>query len=94
MKTFLTWLSVVFALGLVQAAEQRAELNNLSVNGGIEDGKARLVIEALLKGTAGEGQKPIFATESRSRSRHRLKTSLSTSPPGSTFFRAIPRNFR
>src|SRR6185503_10548171 len=52
-------LLITHALG---AAEQ-AELKNLTVNGGIEDGKARLVIEAQLNGfPKGESQKLLFAT--------------------------------
>ena len=39
-----------------------AELKNLSVNGGIEDGKARLVIEAMLNKLPGDQDKAIFAT--------------------------------
>lgn len=39
-----------------------AELKNLKVDGGIEDGKARLVIEALLNAQPGSRDKLIFAT--------------------------------
>lgn len=44
------------------AEAAQAELKNLSLNGGIEDGKARLVIEANLTGLPGEKDKALFAT--------------------------------
>ncbi len=39
-----------------------AELQNLSINGGIQDGKASLVIEALLKGLSQDDERLIYAT--------------------------------
>src|SRR3954454_23644489 len=54
---FLPWL-----IARAAGADTEAELKNLSGNGGIADGKARLVIEALLGGTPGEKEKLIFAT--------------------------------
>lgn len=44
------------------ARAAQAELKNLSVNGGIEDGKARLVLEANLTGLPGDKDKALFAT--------------------------------
>ncbi len=45
-----------------QAATTTTEVKNLTVNGGVEDGKARLVIEALLNRLPGDQDKAIFAT--------------------------------
>ena len=45
----------------VRAAATVAEVKNLSLNGGVDDGKARLVIEADLKGLPDKG-KAIFST--------------------------------
>lgn len=47
------------------AAETKAEVKNFSLNGGLEDGKARLVIEALLGGLPGDRDKLVFATTLR-----------------------------
>src|ERR1035438_5213912 len=57
-------VALLFCSGLIagQAASSTAELKNLSVNGGVEDGKARLVIEALLNRLPGDQDKAIFAT--------------------------------
>lgn len=54
----------VFSSGVFSpcAAETKAEVKNLSLNGGIEDGKARLVIEADFKGLAPEKEKLLFST--------------------------------
>jgi hypothetical protein len=55
-------------LGLMVAAmvsfgAEKAEVKNISVNGGIEDGKARLVIEAALQGLIGaDREKLLYAT--------------------------------
>jgi hypothetical protein len=51
------WLSAITSL-----AQTEAELKNLKIDGGIQDGKARLTIEALLNGQAGSRDKLIFAT--------------------------------
>src|SRR5258706_10775186 len=57
-RTLAVLLSVVVSFGA-----ERAEVKNISVNGGIEDGKARLVIEAMLQGlTAAEREKLLFST--------------------------------
>src|ERR1035437_3330924 len=49
-------------LAAVRAASTTAEVKNLSLNGGLEDGKARLVIESILKGMPGDQEKAIFST--------------------------------
>lgn len=62
-------LGVLFALFLlivpISTSGAAAELKNLSVNGGLEDGKARLVIEAVLNGLPGEKEKLLYATSLR-----------------------------
>ena len=58
MVSMLLWSGVAVA----RAASSAAELKNLSLNGGLEDGKARLVIEAILKGLPGAQEKAIFST--------------------------------
>src|SRR5688572_13015886 len=56
-----TLLAVMFAM--VSFGAEKAELKNISVNGGIEDGKARLVIEAALQGLFGtEREKLLYST--------------------------------
>ena len=55
-------LAVALLPSLLAAAATQVELKNLSVNGGIEDGRARLVLEANLTGMSGEKEKPFFAT--------------------------------
>jgi hypothetical protein len=53
----------IFLAALVSLGAEKAELKNILVNGGIEDGKARLVIEAALQGlTAAEREKLLYAT--------------------------------
>jgi hypothetical protein len=54
---FAPWL-----LAVAQPPPVEAELKNLKIDGGIEDGKARLVIEALLNAQPGSRDKLIFAT--------------------------------
>lgn len=44
------------------AADTTAEIKNISINGGVDDGNARLVIEAKLKGMPEEQAKVIFAS--------------------------------
>ncbi len=61
------WVAGMFAVAAlfttcIRAAETQAEVKNLSINGGVADGKARLVIEALLNGLPGEMEKLLFAT--------------------------------
>jgi hypothetical protein len=53
---------VLGLLVVATATGRGAEAKSVSVNGGIEDGKARLVIEALLNGSAADRDKVIFAT--------------------------------
>lgn len=55
-------VSVLGLLAPPPARAAQAELKNLSLNGGIEDGKARLVIEANLTGLPGDKDKALFAT--------------------------------
>jgi hypothetical protein len=57
-------VSVLLWAGLAaaRAASTTAEVKNLSLNGGLEDGKARLVIEAILKGMPGDQEKVVFST--------------------------------
>jgi hypothetical protein len=54
-------LALVFGAPLDAAAAQ-AELKDLSVDGGIQDGKARLVIEAQLNGLTSEKSAALFAS--------------------------------
>src|ERR1035437_10521220 len=49
-------------LAAARAGSTTAEVKNLSFNGGLEDGKARLVIEAILKGMPGDQEKVVFST--------------------------------
>jgi hypothetical protein len=58
----IVFLLAIALLPITRAAEQRADLKNISLSGGLEDGKARLVIEALLNGFPGGKEKAIFAT--------------------------------
>src|SRR5262245_5273335 len=51
----------VFSAAL-QISGATAEVQNLSVNGGLEDGKARLIIEAVLNNLPGDRDKLIYAT--------------------------------
>src|SRR5207249_2534747 len=47
---------------MLDAAGVTAEVKNLSLNGGLEEGKARLVIEAVLNNLPGDRDKLIYAT--------------------------------
>src|SRR6266436_6020087 len=60
-KLFLFFFTAVVLVSAV-ADDQKAEIKNLSVNGGLEDGKAKLVIEAVLNGLPGDRDKVAFAT--------------------------------
>src|SRR5258706_2816542 len=51
------------ALLVAPASGPEAELKDLSINGGIQDGKARLVIETQLHGLTEDKSKSLFATE-------------------------------
>ena len=55
-------LTALLAFAAGAADTNTAELKNLSVNGGIEDGRARLIIEAILKGGPGDKEKLVFGT--------------------------------
>ena len=50
------------SLSFVRAAETGKDLKDLSINGGVQDGKARLVIEARIQESATDKQKLLFAT--------------------------------
>jgi hypothetical protein len=60
----LVLVSLLFCSGLAaaRAASTTAEVKNISLNGGLEDGKARLVIEANLNGQPGDQGRVIFST--------------------------------
>src|SRR5687767_3901109 len=47
---------------LISTAAPPVELKDLSINGGVQDGKARLVIEAQLHGMPADRDKVLFAT--------------------------------
>ena len=55
-------LSAVLCLSALQAADAAAEVKNISITGGVEDGKARLTIEAVLNALMGNKEKLIYAT--------------------------------
>jgi hypothetical protein len=60
-----TFKSVVPTLLLAFALSSHAaqtELKDLSINGGVQDGKARLIIEAQLHGLTGDKDKVLFST--------------------------------
>lgn len=61
MKTILSILILLSALS-GQAADTTAEIKNIAINGGLDDGSARLVIEAKLKGLPDGQSKVIFAS--------------------------------
>src|SRR5437868_5653154 len=56
-----TWLMFLVG-GIGYSATTTAELKNISVNGGIDQGKARLTIEANLNGLPGDKDKAIYST--------------------------------
>src|ERR1051325_1726616 len=66
MKSLLAMLAsaiVFFGAGFNSpAADTTAELKNIEINGGLDDGNARFVIEARLKGLPGDQSKLIFAS--------------------------------
>lgn len=51
-----------FLLAALPVSAAQAELKDLSVNGGIQDGKARLIIEAQLASLNGDRHTPLFAS--------------------------------
>ena len=59
-----TLVAVLLVMGrfTALAADATAEIKNLSLTGGVEDGSARLVIEAKLKGLPDDQTKVIFAS--------------------------------
>ncbi len=48
--------------GSLRAAEAQAELKNISINGGLGDGKAHLTVDAVLNGLSGANEKLMYAT--------------------------------
>jgi len=52
----------VLLVACASAGAAQSELKDVSISGGIENGKARLTIEGILSGLFGEQQKPAFAT--------------------------------
>ena len=60
----LAYLAIALPLALAASGHAATtELKDLSINGGLEDGKARLVIEAQLKGLTGaDRERLLFAT--------------------------------
>lgn len=60
------WRAAILSLGLFPAllagAATQVELKNLTVNGGIDEGKAHWVIEANVSGLPGEKERVLFAT--------------------------------
>ena len=61
MKNLIAIGCAALLLAGARGAEQKADLKDLSISGGIENGKARLTIEGILAALTGE-QKPAFAT--------------------------------
>src|ERR1041384_401814 len=64
MKQLKTILCLLLLLGshFAPAAETVKEIKDLSINGGVQDGKARLVIETTLAGLQEDKNKVIYAT--------------------------------
>src|SRR4051812_36396092 len=62
-KLLILFLGCLLVLPGFAADEQKAEIKNLSVNGGLQDGKAKLIIEAVLNGVPGDKEKGVFATK-------------------------------
>src|SRR5437868_10558369 len=56
-----TALSILW-VATTLASAATAELKNVSISGGLEEGKARLVIEAALNGLSSEKEKLLYAT--------------------------------
>ena len=58
-----SFLLLLLSLSAAPAAEPiQADVKNVAISGGMSEEKARIVIEADLKGLSGESAKPIFAT--------------------------------
>src|SRR6185503_1952393 len=55
-------LTLLFSVGVPSTRAAQAELKDVSINGGIQDGKARLVIDASLKGLTDDKERLLFAT--------------------------------
>src|SRR6185295_18140771 len=77
MKNPITRAQLFFALALFVslpsfAADTTAEIKNIYINGGVDDGNARLVIEAKLKGLPEDQARSIFAVSVQ----HSMKVSF------------------
>src|SRR6266545_2922426 len=55
-------LTLLFSAGVSSTHAAQAEIKDLSINGGIQDGKARIVIDAQLKGLTDDKERLLFAT--------------------------------
>src|SRR5436309_4833800 len=55
-------LTLLFSAGVSSKRAAQAELKDVSINGGIQDGKARIVIDAQLKGLTDDKERLLFAT--------------------------------
>ncbi|MEY2408260.1 MAG: hypothetical protein QOF48_930 [Verrucomicrobiota bacterium] len=61
MKPFILLLLAAVSISTVRA-DTPTELKDLTINGGLQDGKARLVIEAQVKGSSEDREKVLFST--------------------------------
>jgi hypothetical protein len=68
-------------------------LKDLSINGGVQDGKARLVIEAQLQGLTGDKDKALFSTTLQHVWQSGARNTRTPLPRRSTFFRESRRSF-
>src|SRR5213593_4962690 len=55
-------LTLLFSACAPSTHAAQAEVKDLSINGGIQDGKARIVIDAQLKGLTDDKERLLFAT--------------------------------
>src|SRR6187402_1857897 len=62
MTTFNRLVPLLLVLFSLSSYCAQTELKDLSINGGVQDGKARLVIEAQLQELTGDKEKTLFST--------------------------------
>src|SRR6187402_3559411 len=62
MTTFNRLVPLLLVLFSLSSYCAQTELKDLSINGGVQDGKARLVIEAQLQGLTADKDKLLFST--------------------------------
>jgi hypothetical protein len=62
MTTFNRLVPTLLVLSSLSSYCAQTELKDLSINGGVQDGKARLIIEAQLQGLTGDKDKLLFST--------------------------------